>query len=361
MGSLADTMLFSMAAAAALFAFGQLIFRKKTARNYFLAIGIFCLSYVLFYFWALRTEAIRRVPLLLYSNVTVTFLVAPSIYLSFHLIILDSERRDRPYWPHFVALPIAAVLVAAYDAIRQPLAGAAGTSVPGQLSDPPLLAMSIASDLYMAAYMLAANLEAASRARRGEAREAKRLGVFRIFLLGLLASSIVTLLAYVFADDSFYAIGAALFGVVVIGFALYSSSSSAQARALWFGGNGRKGDALRNLDLETLESRLSRAMERDLAFKDPGLSLADLAKSLGVSPQQLSQLINERKGMNFRSYVNGLRIEGIKRELLLFPDRTILDIALDNGFNSKTAFNTEFARACGQSPREYRKAKSGGD
>jgi AraC-like DNA-binding protein len=356
MGSLADTLLFSMAAAAALFALGQLLFQKKTARNYFLAIGVSCLSYVLFYFWALRTEIIRAVPLLLYSNVTLTFLVAPSIYLSFRLIILDSDRNDRPYWPHFAALPVAGALIATYDAIRAPLAGAPGTRIPGQLSDPPLYAISLASDLYMAGYMLAANLSAVRRARSGDAREARRLSVFRIFLLGLLASSIVTLLAYPLADESFFSIGAALFGVVVIGFALYCSSSSAQARAIWFGGNGRKGDALKNLDLESLEARLSRAMERDMAFKDAGLSLANLAKALKVSPQQLSQLINERKGMNFRSYLNSLRIEEIKRELLRFPDKTILDIALENGFNSKTAFNTEFARACGQSPSEYRKA-----
>lgn len=361
MGSLADTLLFSMAVAAALFALGQLIFRNKSARNYFLAIGIFCLSYVLLYFWAIRTEAIRAVPLLLYSNITVTFLVAPSIYLSFRLMILDNESGDRPFWPHFAALPIVAALIAAYDAIRGPLAASRGTAIPGQLSDPPLYAISLASDLYMAAYMLAANLEASGRARGGDAKEAKRLGIFRIFLLALLASSIVTLLAYVFSDESFYAIGAALFGVVVIGFALYCSSSSGQARALWFGAIGRKGDALKNLDLEILESRLSLAMERDRAFKDPDLSLAALAKALGVSPPQLSQLINERKGMNFRSYLNALRIEEIKRELLRFPERTILDIALENGFNSKTAFNTEFSRACGQSPREYRKARSGGD
>jgi AraC-like DNA-binding protein len=145
---------------------------------------------------------------------------------------------------------------------------------------------------------------------------------------------------------------------MVIGFALYCSSSSAQARAIWFGGNGRKGDALKNLDLESLEYRLSRAMERDRAFKDPGLSLPDLAKALNVSPQQLSRLINERKGRNFRSYLNSLRIEEIKRELLRFPEKTILDIALENGFNSKTAFNTEFARSCGQSPSEYRKSRT---
>ena len=73
----------------------------------------------------------------------------------------------------------------------------------------------------MACYMLAANLEALRRARGGDAREARRLRPFRIFLLGLLAPSIVTLLAYVFLDESFFAAGAALFGIIVIGFALY--------------------------------------------------------------------------------------------------------------------------------------------
>jgi len=357
MDGIADTALFSMALAAALFAIGQLIFQRKTDRNYFLAAGIFSLSYVLLYFWGVDTGAIRSLPLLLYSNVTVTFLVAPSIYLSFHLIIRDIERRERPYWPHFVALPIVAAGIAAYNAIRDPLAGGPLVPVPGQLSEPALYAISLASDLYMLAYMLAANVEARRRVREGGAKEAARLRYFRIFLLGLLASSLVTLAAYVLVDESFYAIGAVFFGVTVIAYALYCSSAAGRERSIWFGESGRKADALKNVDSDRLGARLADAMERGKAFKDAGLSLGGLAKSLGVSPQQLSQLINEQMGVNFRSYLNALRIEEVKRELIVHPEKTILDIALENGFNSKTAFNTEFSRACGQSPREYRRSR----
>jgi AraC-like DNA-binding protein len=358
MDGIADTALFSMAAAAALFAVGQLIFQRKTARNYFLAIGVFCLCYVLLYFWAVDTGAIRRLPLLLYSNVTITFLVAPSVYLSFHLIIRDAERGERPFWPHFVPLPLVAALIAAYDAIRGPLAVGPGTPVPGQFSEPILYAISLASDLYMLAYMLAANLEAARRVAEGGPREARRLRFFRVYLLGLLLSSAATLAAYALGDESFFIVGAALFGIVVIGYALYCSSAPGRESAIWFGEAGRKGDSLKNIDPEPIERRLADIIERDKAFKDPRLSLAGLAKTLGVSPQQLSQLINERKGVNFRGYLNSLRIEEVKNDLIRYPERTILEIALDNGFNSKTAFNTEFARACGQSPRDYRKSRS---
>jgi AraC-like DNA-binding protein len=355
--SLADTLLFSMAVAAALFAVGQLLFTRKTARNYFLAIGVFCLCYVLLYFWAIETEAIRAVQPLLYSNITITFLVAPAIYLSFHLIILDLERGERPYWPHFAALPLVAALIVLYDAVRAPLSGGPGTPIPGQLSDPPLYAISLASDLYMLAYMLAANVEALKRVREGDAKKAKRLRYFRGYLLLLLASSIVTLLAYVLAEEAFFAIGAALFGVVVIGYALYCSSATGRERALWFGEGGRKDDKLKRIDSDRVAARLTEAMEAGKAFKDPQLSLPSLAKAIGVSPQQLSQLINERMGVNFRSYVNARRIREVQADLVLCPGKTILDIALENGFNSKTAFNTEFARACGQSPSEYRKSR----
>jgi AraC-like DNA-binding protein len=358
MGDLAETLIFSMAIAAALFALGQLIFRKKTARNYLLAIGVSCLCCVLLYFWAVGNGAIRRVPLLLYSNITITFLVGPSVYLSFRLIVRNAERLDGPYWPHFVPLPIVAAAVAAYDIPCRPLAGGPSAPIPGQLSSPGIYAMSLASDLYMFAYMLAANIEALRRVRAGGLREAKRLGYFRAYLLGLLLSAFLTLLAYALSSEAFLAIGAAAFGVLVIGYAIYCSSAAGLDRSQWFGEGGRKDDKLRSVDAVGLVERLSKAIDLNKAFKDPGLSLAVLAKELGVSPQQLSQLINDRMGVNFRSFVNARRIEEVKRELVRFPDKTILEIALENGFNSKTAFNTEFARSCGQSPRDYRKSRA---
>jgi AraC-like DNA-binding protein len=79
--------------------------------------------------------------------------------------------------------------------------------------------------------------------------------------------------------------------------------------------------------------------------------------SFGISSRHLSQLLNERLGMSFFDYVNRLRVDEVKR-LLSEPklaDRSILDLAFEAGFSSKSSFNSIFKRFTGQSPTAYRR------
>ena len=74
-------------------------------------------------------------------------------------------------------------------------------------------------------------------------------------------------------------------------------------------------------------------------------------------PNYLSQVINEVEGINFYDYVNRLRVEEFKR-LLSLPENqrfTLLALAYDCGFNSKSAFNRCFKKTTGLSPSEYAK------
>ena len=72
------------------------------------------------------------------------------------------------------------------------------------------------------------------------------------------------------------------------------------------------------------------------------LSLPKLASNLSVSPNNLSQVINERFSMNFFDYINSYRIEEAKHQLINsdLGRVTIPGVALDSGFNSKSAFYT---------------------
>jgi AraC-like DNA-binding protein len=74
-----------------------------------------------------------------------------------------------------------------------------------------------------------------------------------------------------------------------------------------------------------------------------------------VTPHQLSWFINRELGLGFAEYVNRFRLEAVKAELLAEPNKPILEIALDNGFGSKTSFNAFFLAAYGVSPRDWRK------
>lgn len=103
-------------------------------------------------------------------------------------------------------------------------------------------------------------------------------------------------------------------------------------------------------------TELDTHMQTDRAYLDNQLSLPQLAERLDVSVNYLSQTINQQTEKNFFDYVNGYRVEEAKQ---LFNDGTqqpqsILDIAMNAGFNSKSAFYTAFKKHTGMTPGAYR-------
>ncbi|MES9930149.1 MAG: helix-turn-helix domain-containing protein, partial [Candidatus Thiodiazotropha sp. 6PDIVS] len=75
------------------------------------------------------------------------------------------------------------------------------------------------------------------------------------------------------------------------------------------------------------------------------------------SPNYLSQVINEQSGYNFFDFINRYRVDEAKRCLTTPSGQSnVLSIALDSGFNSKSAFYTAFKRHTGQTPSQYRKS-----
>lgn len=106
---------------------------------------------------------------------------------------------------------------------------------------------------------------------------------------------------------------------------------------------------------DLIHSKLTRTMTAEKLYTEPELSLSMLAAKLEVHPNYLSQVINEREGKSFFDYINLLRVEEFKR-LVEQPGQeqfTLMSIAMDCGFNSKSSFNKNFKKIMGQSPTEY--------
>ena len=104
---------------------------------------------------------------------------------------------------------------------------------------------------------------------------------------------------------------------------------------------------------------LRKTMEVNLFYQDPELSLRSLAETLDMQPNELSRIINMAFGKNFNDLINEYRIREVTRKMLdPACDRiTLLGIAMDSGFNSKSTFNRVFREMTGISPVEY-KARS---
>lgn len=98
-------------------------------------------------------------------------------------------------------------------------------------------------------------------------------------------------------------------------------------------------------------------IEEKRPFLDPDLSLRSLAEQVNMHPNQLSWLLNEHLDKNFNDFINHYRVETFK-SLLLNPKNsaiTIMGLAFDSGFNSKTTFNTFFKKETGMTPRQFQK------
>jgi AraC-like DNA-binding protein len=108
---------------------------------------------------------------------------------------------------------------------------------------------------------------------------------------------------------------------------------------------------------QALIDKLVAHLTTKKAYLDPELSLSTLAKDMDISRTQLSQLINDGLGENFYDFVNRYRVEEVK-SLMVDPEManySLLGIAFEAGFKSKSTFNLIFKRFTGLTPTEYRK------
>ncbi|TNE72853.1 helix-turn-helix domain-containing protein [bacterium] len=111
-------------------------------------------------------------------------------------------------------------------------------------------------------------------------------------------------------------------------------------------------------ELEQTFTRLVAFMQDNSPYLDASLSLVSLANQLDIHPNRLSYIINERAEANFNEFVNRYRLEVFKERALQpeFAHLSIMGLALESGFNSKSSFNDFFRKQTGLTPREWIKA-----
>ncbi|MDW3652795.1 MAG: helix-turn-helix domain-containing protein [Bacteroidia bacterium] len=108
-------------------------------------------------------------------------------------------------------------------------------------------------------------------------------------------------------------------------------------------------------EIDMVLETLGKEMKEEKWFQNPSLSLRELAENLNISSNKLSWLLNERMGQNFNEYINSFRLENFK-EIALNPANnhlTLLALAYESGFNSKSVFNAFFKKAEGMTPKAW--------
>ncbi len=102
-------------------------------------------------------------------------------------------------------------------------------------------------------------------------------------------------------------------------------------------------------------TKLNVLMKDDALYKNEDLSLSELAKTLNAHPNHLSQVINEQEGKNFYNYINSIRIKEFIK-LASLPENkkyTMISLAYDVGFSTKSTFNKHFKTYTGKTPTAF--------
>jgi AraC-like DNA-binding protein len=118
-------------------------------------------------------------------------------------------------------------------------------------------------------------------------------------------------------------------------------------------------ESLSPAEAAAIAERLGKAVDADKIHALPDLSLSMLARKLKLPAYKLSAYFNGALGMSFPAWLNATRVERVRRLLVEKPEESILDVAMEAGYASKTVFNAQFRRLVGMSPSEYRDKNRG--
>lgn len=152
--------------------------------------------------------------------------------------------------------------------------------------------------------------------------------------------------------ETYYA-GSVIFSFVLYGMIfvhLYKAKTTDQFYLI----QGKPVKKTNSANTELLLRSLEQAMMGEGMFKNPNLTLAELAKAVNLTGHQLSQVLNDDLGKNFTSYVNEYRINEACRMMANEHPFSLEAIGYEVGFNSKSTFYSAFKKLKSTTPLFYK-------
>lgn len=108
---------------------------------------------------------------------------------------------------------------------------------------------------------------------------------------------------------------------------------------------------------ELIVTELKRHMQEKKLYLNPELKLADLSREINYPMNEISQVLNQHLNLSFSDFVNKYRVEEIKELMAIGKHKkfTLVAIAKQCGFNSKTSFYRVFKKETNKTPADYLK------
>jgi AraC-like DNA-binding protein len=107
--------------------------------------------------------------------------------------------------------------------------------------------------------------------------------------------------------------------------------------------------------LNDWRQKVETLITKEKLYQQPELTLSDVAKKLGTNTSLLSKVINQSFSLNFNDYINRYRVQDVVEKMQdpAYSNQTLLSLAFDAGFNSKSTFNRAFLKFMGMSPKDH--------
>lgn len=115
---------------------------------------------------------------------------------------------------------------------------------------------------------------------------------------------------------------------------------------------------LKEDEMDDYIKKIVQYMDEEKPYLDADISLPELSERMNIPSHHLSRVINEKLNLNFFDFINQYRVEEVKLRIHdpQYEHLSILGIAFDSGFNTKSAFNRVFKKMTGMTPSEFKRS-----
>ncbi len=112
---------------------------------------------------------------------------------------------------------------------------------------------------------------------------------------------------------------------------------------------------LKSNEVEAWKIKIQSLIDERKIYTNANLALSDIALLLNTNRNVISYIINQGFHMNFNDFINLKRVEAVIEKIKKGEhiNNTLLSIAYDSGFNSKTTFNRAFKKHTSLTPKQF--------
>ncbi len=319
---------------------------------------------IVLYAWAERTSLIYSVFPLYNIQIPLCYAFAPLLYYGFSHVTDLRRKPARLHWPYFIPAMASLPAVIVNNVINAPVfANLPADVAPAYFQAHPSFFLvhlfGLGSNAYILYFLFRILAAGARLLADKELKTFHELKLLLAFVVWFILDILLMVVAHVIRESELLYVAKLSSSLTFIGYSFYSFRYPEYAQQVVRRSKQirYRNTQLRGLDADELVDRLEYLMSAERIYKDMELSLASLSSQLMVTPHQLSEILNDRMGVNFRTYLSDRRVLEAERLLSERPEATILEIAFDVGFSSKTSFNARFLEKTGQTPSEYRRGR----